>query len=66
LFGKLLKETMDRLGIRCEVYAGRTVPGVKERISIVDFISQEFAKVSPGLRGRYLHLSLPHYQERRR
>ena len=44
LFGKLLKEKMDKLGIRCEVYAGREVLGGGERISIVDFIKQEFSR----------------------
>ncbi len=46
LFGKLLKEKMDQLGIRCEVYAGREVLGGGEQISIVDFIQQEFATVN--------------------
>jgi acetyl esterase len=39
MFGKLLKEKMDRLGIRCEVYAGRTDRDGGRRLSI---IRQEF------------------------
>lgn len=42
LFGKLLKEKMDRLGIRCEVYAGREVLGGDRQLSVVEFLQQEF------------------------
>ena len=42
LFGKLLKQRMDMLGIRCEVYAGQQVLGGGERLSFIEFIKQEF------------------------
>lgn len=42
LFGKLLKERMDKLGIRCEVYAGQKVLGGGKRLSCLEFIKQEF------------------------
>ncbi|MFT5525873.1 MAG: acetyl esterase [Pirellulaceae bacterium] len=42
LFGKLLKEKMDKLGIRCEVYAVKDVLGGGTRLSCFEFIKQEF------------------------
>ena len=42
LFGKLLKEKMDKLGIRCEVYAGEEVLGGSAKVSCLQFIRQEF------------------------
>jgi acetyl esterase/lipase len=42
LFGKLLKEKMDKLGIRCEVYAGDEVLGGGRRVSPIEFLKQEF------------------------
>jgi acetyl esterase len=44
-FGKVLKEKMDALGIRCEVHAGGQALGGGERTSAFDFMVQEFAKV---------------------
>ena len=41
-FGKALKDKMDPLGIRCEVYAGQDVLGGGERISTIDFIKEAF------------------------
>ena len=41
-FGKVLKEKMDSLNIRCEVYAGAQVLGDGERVSPIDFLKQEF------------------------
>lgn len=42
LFGKLLKEKMDGLGIRCEVYAGPNDRDGKRRLSIIEFLKEEF------------------------
>jgi acetyl esterase len=44
LFGKLLKQKMDELGIRCEVYAGQEVLGGAARLSVIEFIKQEFGR----------------------
>ena len=41
-FGKVLKEKMEALGIRCEVYAGNDVLGGGPRVSPIDFMKQEF------------------------
>ncbi len=41
-FGKALKDKMDRLDIRCEVYAGQDVLGGGERISTIDFVKEAF------------------------
>jgi acetyl esterase/lipase len=41
-FGKALKEKMDQLGIRCEVYAVQEVLGGGERISTIDFVKEAF------------------------
>ena len=41
-FGKALKEKMDALGIRCNVYVGGEVLGGGERVSTIDFIKQAF------------------------
>jgi acetyl esterase len=41
-FGKVLKEEMDELGIRCEVYARNEVLGGGQRVSPIDFMKQEF------------------------
>lgn len=41
-FGKALKEKMDPLGIRCEVYAGQDVLGGGERVSTIDFVKEAF------------------------
>ena len=43
-FGKVLKEKMDELGIRCVVDAGGEVLGGGERNSPFEFMKQEFAK----------------------
>lgn len=44
LFGKLLKEKMDELGIRCEVYVEGEALGGGERLSTFEFIRQEFER----------------------
>ncbi len=41
-FGKVLKEKMDKLGIRCLVYAGGQSLGDGERVTPIDFLKQEF------------------------
>ena len=41
-FGKALKEKMDALGIRCDVYAGAEVLGGSSRISTIDFVKEAF------------------------
>lgn len=41
-FGKALKEKMDALGIRCDVYVGGEVLGGGERVSTIDFVKQAF------------------------
>jgi acetyl esterase/lipase len=41
-FGKVLKERMDALGIRCEVHAGNEVLGGGRRVSPIDFMKQAF------------------------
>jgi acetyl esterase/lipase len=41
-FGKALKDKMDPLGIRCEVYAGQDVLGGGKRISTIDFVKEAF------------------------
>lgn len=41
-FGKALKDKMDALGIRCEVYAGAEVLGGGSKISTIDFVKQAF------------------------
>lgn len=41
-FGKTLKENMDSLGIRCDVYVGGEVLGGGERVSTIDFVKQAF------------------------
>jgi acetyl esterase/lipase len=41
-FGKVLKEKMDELNIRCIVYAGSQMPGDGELVSPLDFLKQEF------------------------
>jgi len=41
-FGKALKEKMDALGIRCDVYVGGEVLGGGDRISTMDFVRQAF------------------------
>lgn len=41
-FGKALKEKMDALGIRCDVYVGNEVLGGGERVSSIDFVKQAF------------------------
>ncbi|MEO2024440.1 MAG: alpha/beta hydrolase fold domain-containing protein [Fuerstiella sp.] len=41
-FGKVLKEWMDALGIRCDVYAGKEVLGGGPRVSTIDFLRQQF------------------------
>ena len=41
-FGKALKEKMDPLGIRCEVYAKQEALGGGERVSTIDFVKQAF------------------------
>jgi acetyl esterase len=41
-FGEALKEKMDALGIRCEVYAGNEVLGGGQRVSPIEFMKQEF------------------------
>lgn len=43
-FGKLLKDKMDALELRCLVYAGNQVLGDDERISPVEFMKQEFSR----------------------
>jgi len=41
-FGKALKEKMDALDIRCDVYVGNEVLGGGERVSTIDFVKQAF------------------------
>ena len=41
-FGKALKEKMDALGIRCDVYVGGEVLGGGERVSTIDFVKKAF------------------------
>ncbi|MCA9070411.1 MAG: alpha/beta hydrolase fold domain-containing protein, partial [Planctomycetaceae bacterium] len=41
-FGKVLKEKMDKLSIRCIVNAGGKSLGSGERVSAFDFLKQEF------------------------
>jgi len=41
-FGKALKEKMDALGIRCDVYVGGEVLGGGERVTTIDFVKQAF------------------------
>lgn len=51
-FGKVLKEKMDALGIRCEVTAAGKPIGESKNVSLVEFIQQEFAKA------KYLEFTL--------
>ena len=44
-FGKVLKEKMDALGIRCEVHAGNKVLGGGQPVSPIDFMKQAFGMV---------------------
>lgn len=41
-FGKVLKEKMDALGIRCIVNAGVQILGGGQRVAPIDFLKQEF------------------------
>ena len=41
-FGKVLKEKMDALGIRCDVFAGNEMLGGGQRVSTIDFLTQQF------------------------
>jgi acetyl esterase/lipase len=41
-FGKALKDKMDALGIRCDVYVGGEVLGGGSKISTIDFVKQTF------------------------
>ena len=41
-FGKVLKEKMDALGIRCDVYARTEVIGGGKRTSTIDFVKEAF------------------------
>lgn len=41
-FGKVLKEEMDALGIRCDVYVGEEVLGGGEKTSTIDFVKEAF------------------------
>lgn len=46
-FGVMLKEKMDPLGIRCEVYAGGEKVGGGPRTSTIDFLKQAFGMAKP-------------------
>lgn len=43
-FGKVLKERMDRVGVRCEVVAGKEMILGSQRRTIPRFIKEEFAR----------------------
>lgn len=42
VFGKVLKEQMDKLGIRCDVIAAGKPVGESRNISIIDFLKENF------------------------
>lgn len=66
LVGKRLKEKMDQLGIRYDVYTGRELLGGGQQLSIVEFIKQEFAKTRATDSGDQEHSRGPRSVERRR
>jgi hypothetical protein len=41
-FGKALKDKMDPLGLRCDVYVGDEVFGGGEKVSTIDFVKEAF------------------------
>ena len=41
-FGKVLKDRMNALGIRCDVHAGKEVLNGGQRMSTIDFLKQQF------------------------